>query len=165
MSEVSEVGEQSWVGVASPLFVWIRTGVKHVGVDLHGAGAQVGVPERKQGSVKLRREGTMRNGSLSSGGPCRFYARTHLFADAVELVGDVSVFQLHVQGVAEESQAASASQHPVSLHQELLPLEPVSRSHGGHQIHLARTKGKLFRWTLPGVTLRPVILKGSSGDP
>lgn len=77
------------------------------------------------------------------------YACTHRFADAVELVGDVSVFQLHVHGVAEESQAASGSQHTVSLYQELLALEPVGRSHGRHQIHLTGAEGKLFRWTLP----------------
>lgn len=82
---------------------------------------------------------------------CRFYTCAHLLTDAAELVGDFSVFQLHVHGVAEESQAASRPQHPVGFYEELLPLKPVSRCHGRHQVHLARAKGKLFRRTLPGV--------------
>lgn len=63
----------------------------------------------------------------------------YLFTDVVKSLGDVPVLQLHVQGVAQESQTASGPQHPVSFHQELLPVEPVSRGHGRHKVHLARS--------------------------
>lgn len=112
-----------------------------------GRGRDLGKAARR----RITEEKGKSEGFLPSEGPCGLYASVHLFTDEVELVGDFSVVQLHVHGVAEESQAASGPQHPVGLGEELLPFKPVSRCHGRHQIHLARTKRKLLRWTLPGV--------------
>lgn len=73
----------------------------------------------------------------------------HLLADVVERVGGVAVLQLHVHGVAEQSQASAWPQHPVSLQQELLPVEPVRRRHGRQEVDLAGVHGQLLCWGLP----------------
>ncbi len=64
----------------------------------------------------------------------------NLFTDVIERVGDVPILQPHVHGVAQERQAAPRPQHPVSFLEELRAVEPVSRRHGRHKVHLARSK-------------------------
>lgn len=88
--------------------------------------------------------------SLSSEGLWRFCTWVYLSTDVSELGGDFSIFQFHVHGVAQQSQAASGPQHPVSLREELLPLKPMRRCHGRHQIHLTWPKRELFCRTLSG---------------
>lgn len=83
----------------------------------------------------------------------------HLFTDIIERVGHVPVLQLHVHGVAQESQAASGPQHPVGLQEELLPVEPMSCRHGRHKVHLTGGKGQRFCRTLAGVKVGRTMLK------
>lgn len=94
--------------------------------------------------------------SLSSEGLWRFCTWVYLFTDVSELGGDFSIFQFHVHGVAQQSQAASGPQHPVSLREELLPLKPMRRCHGRHQIHLTWPKRELFCRTLSGGVNQPI---------
>ena len=64
----------------------------------------------------------------------------YLFTDDIEHAGNVPILQLHVHRVAEQSQAPSGPQHPISFQEELRAVEPVSRRHGCHEIHLTRSK-------------------------
>ncbi|KAG7239306.1 hypothetical protein INR49_029271 [Caranx melampygus] len=66
---------------------------------------------------------------------------------------------LHVHGVGPEGQAASRPQHPVSLLEEPLVVEPVSRCHGRHKVHLSGSEGQLLCWTLWFADLAAADLK------
>lgn len=73
----------------------------------------------------------------------------HLFAHLIERVrAAVSVAELHVDGVVEQSQTAPGLQNSVGLLEKAWPVEPVKGRHGGNQVHWAVSKAKFFGHTL-----------------
>lgn len=60
----------------------------------------------------------------------------HLLADLVQFLPvAVGEAELHVNGVVEQSQAATGLQDPVGLLEEAGPVKPVEGRHGCHQVH------------------------------